>query len=101
MKPLGKSGGVISTILIGSIFNVSDLIKTGDWARFGLSTGGTITSAAAGYAGAEGGAIIGTMIFPGVGTVIGGIVGGIAAGLFGGWVFNKISGSSEMTKIEK
>ena len=101
MKSLGKSGGIISTLVIGSVLNVYNLMNNGDWARFGLSTGATASSVAVGYGGAEGGAIIGTMICPGIGTAIGGIIGGIAGGLIGGLAFNKVSGSSQMTKVEK
>lgn len=40
------------------------------------------------WAGMEGGAIVGTALFPGVGTVVGGIFGGIAGCLFGGKLFS-------------
>jgi hypothetical protein len=101
LKSFGKKGGVISSLVIGSVFNVYNLMKTKDWTRFGLNTGSTAASVAVGYGAAEGGAKIGTMFHPGAGTIIGGIIGGIAGGIFGGWAFNKVSGSSKMTKIEK
>ncbi|MCD2514718.1 hypothetical protein LQ564_00140 [Massilia sp. G4R7] len=43
------------------------------------------TRAAGGWAGAEGGALVGSMIFPGPGTVIGAVIGGIGGSLLGGW----------------
>lgn len=49
LKSFGKAGGLISTVVIGSIFNIVGLMKTGDWSRFGLSTGATVTSVATGY----------------------------------------------------
>lgn len=49
--------------------------------------GGTTVAASAGgaWAGAAGGAALGTLIFPGVGTVVGGLIGGIAGGIAGGY----------------
>lgn len=38
------------------------------------------------WGGMEGGAAIGTLVLPGVGTVVGGAVGGIAGALLGGWI---------------
>lgn len=59
------------------------------------STGGAIGLA---WAGAEGGAAVGTLICPGVGTVIGGAVGAIGGGIagsaagkyIGGWIHDGI-----------
>jgi hypothetical protein len=34
----------------------------------------------------EGGAALGTLICPGIGTVLGGIVGGIAGSIYSGWL---------------
>lgn len=44
----------------------------------------SVTKAAGGWAGAEGGALIGSAICPGVGTVIGAVLGGIGGSLLGG-----------------
>lgn len=42
-----------------------------------------------GVGGMYGGAVLGTIIFPGIGTVIGGAIGGILGGLLGGWLCGK------------
>ncbi|MDN7726654.1 hypothetical protein [Burkholderia gladioli] len=44
----------------------------------------SVTRAAGGWAGAEGGALVGTAIFPGVGTIIGAVLGGIGGSVLGG-----------------
>lgn len=44
----------------------------------------SVTRTAGGWAGAEGGALIGSAICPGFGTVIGGIIGGIGGSYLGG-----------------
>lgn len=43
-----------------------------------------------GWGGAEAGALLGTMLLPGVGTVVGGLIGGV----FGGWLGSKAGGAA-------
>ena len=101
MKSLGKAGGIISSLAIGSVLNVINLFSTGDWVRFGLNSGATATSVLVGYGGAEGGAFIGTLICPGVGTIVGGLLGGLAGGFAGSWAFSRVTGSNQLTTQEK
>lgn len=51
LKSVGKAGGLISSITIGTVLNVAGLIKSGDWDRFGLSTGATVASSVVGFGG--------------------------------------------------
>ncbi len=57
-----------------------------DGEKFAGRAGGHVVKGGCTWGGMEGGAALGTLILPGVGTIIGGIVGGITGGLFGGWL---------------
>lgn len=70
----GAAGAAETAVPYGSI------IKAGADILSGRDTGTAVADAAAGYAGAEAGAAVGTAILPGVGTVIGGALGALAGG---------------------
>lgn len=57
-----------------------------DGEKFAGRAGGHVVKGGCTWGGMEGGAALGTLILPGVGTVIGGILGGIGGGLFGAWL---------------
>ncbi len=46
----------------------------------------TVISTGSGWAGAEAGAALGTMVCPGIGTVVFGVVGGLIGGIGGSWL---------------
>ncbi len=56
--------------------------------KFLTRAGGHVAKGAITWGAMEGGAALGTLVCPGVGTIIGGVVGGIAGSLFGGWLFD-------------
>ena len=53
------------------------------WRRLKLNSVTTVGSMAVGSGGAAAGFAVGTMIFPGVGSVVGAVVGGLASGFAG------------------
>jgi len=63
-----------------------------------LGAGGAIGGGALGV---KGGAALGTLIMPGVGTVVGGIVGGIIGGLFGGIFGGKAGKATKRAIMER
>jgi hypothetical protein len=54
--------------------------------EFAARTGGHVVRGGCTWGGMEGGAMLGTAILPGVGTVVGGVVGALVGGVFGGWL---------------
>ncbi|MDY7224600.1 hypothetical protein UBJ12_21040, partial [Halalkalibacterium halodurans] len=88
MKPgagLGKNlarGATVLSVGLNFMEAFSDDHKDKSTAeRTGRALAGSALDIGAGAAGAAAGAAIGTMIFPGVGTVVGGFVGAAAAGI--------------------
>ncbi len=89
-KSLLKSGGP-AAVAVGGVELAKDVILWGageiDGDELGARAVKTTATTAAGWGGAELGAVIGTALCPGVGTVVGGIVGGIAGAMGVGALF--------------
>lgn len=85
-------------VFVGSTCNVVRLVRTGDWERFGKSTGQNIVNGGAAWAGTQAGAWAG-MSFGPVCVTVGGLIGGICGSAVAGWQSDNIpylGGSSEM-----
>lgn len=81
-------GGAITaavTFVIKSVDDVADIIQGKiSWKQLAKNTATTAVGIAGGYVGYLGGAALGTVIFPGAGTVVGAIFG-VAVGAIAGW----------------
>lgn len=83
----------ISTVEVGLLFR-KFYKKEIDFKYFAIASGIKIGASLAGIAGGAGeaaviGATVGTLIFPGMGSVIGGIIGGIIGGTTSGYYAEK------------
>lgn len=75
------------------------------WHRMKLNSVTTVGSMAVGSGGAAAGFAVGTLIFPGVGSIVGAVVGGLAGGFAGEkWsakAYNMIEMKLEESKLKK
>ena len=81
------------TVIVLSSFDIADIVRgrisPGQLAK---NLAGTISSVAGGTAGWVGGAALGSMVFPGVGTVVGGLIGSLGGGTAAGVAMNALTG---------
>jgi hypothetical protein len=97
-KSLAVLGIAMSAYNIWTAYSQDTANGAGDYHATKIAVTKELFSWGGAIAGAEAGAAIGTVIFPGVGTVVGGFVGG-AIGAFGGeqigtWAGEELFGSS-------
>lgn len=94
------------TVVVLSTMDVADIVRgrisPGQLAK---NLAGTISSVGGGTAGWIGGAALGSMVFPGAGTIVGGLIGSMGGGVAAGAAANAVLGifikddSEEMCKI--
>jgi hypothetical protein len=85
MKWAGPIAITIDVIDLGSSIYKDQKAGKG----FGPETKRAVGRIGGGWTGAAGGALIGSMIWPGPGTLIGAVIGGIGGGLGGEWIANQ------------
>ena len=70
------------TMIVFTVPDIADIVRGRiSMTQFVKNAATTASGIGGGYAGATGGAAVGSLIFPGPGTVVGGIVGGVAGGV--------------------
>lgn len=81
------------TVVVCSSFDIADIVRgrisAGQLAK---NLAGTLTTVGAGSAGWVGGAALGTMVMPGVGSIVGGLIGSMGGGAAAGAITNKVVG---------
>ncbi|WP_137655269.1 hypothetical protein [Bifidobacterium moukalabense] len=81
------------TVVVCSSFDVADIVRGRISAgQLVKNLASTITTVGAGSAGWVGGAALGTMIMPGVGSIVGGLIGSMSGGVAAGALTNKVVG---------
>lgn len=81
------------TVVVCSSCDVTDIIRGRiSVGQFAKNLASTLTSVGGGFAGWVGGAALGTIVMPGVGSVVGGLIGSMGVGAAAGALTNKMVG---------
>jgi phage tail tape-measure protein len=93
IQAIFQGGSLLGGLISGGIYQLQDTknLKSGqmDKSQYAVQTSENVTGALGVMAGIEYGAILGTSIFPGVGTVVGSICGGLLGNTVGRKVGNQ------------
>jgi outer membrane lipoprotein SlyB len=93
IQAIFQGGSLLGGLISGGIYQLQDTqsLRSGqmDKSQYAVQTSENVTGALGVMAGIEYGAILGTSIFPGVGTVVGSIFGGLLGNSVGRKVGNQ------------